>query len=363
MSEGAMESVVGHSRAKALFRRAIRSGRLAHAYLLEGIPGIGKEAFAFAIARALLCTSRPGDGCTECSACKRVAGLKHPDLWYLFPHPSSLADDKKAELAQEKVTGDRVSYGFPTAASIPLSDIRLLQKDATLRPLEGAWKVFIVREAECLTEEASNALLKTLEEAPPRTIILLTSSAPHALLPTVVSRCQRVPMARLSVDEVETVLARKLGITEDVELWARLADGSPGRAWAMARDERTQASRALASDLVGRCLHGARSVCFELADRVVIARDRGLVEAVAGAILGVCRDALADRAGHGADIQNIDQADLIARLGETRSFDDLAQIVELVSDVSVAVRGNVNLRLAVLAMVSVLRGEQQCRSS
>ncbi len=354
---------MGHSRAKALFQRAIRSGRLAHAYLLEGAPGIGKEAFAFAVAKALLCTSSPGEGCMECSACRRVAGLMHPDLWYLFPHPSSLGEEQKIELAREKVAGQRVSYAFPTAASIPLSDARLLQKDAGLRPLEGAWKVFIVREAEYLTEEASNALLKTLEEAPPRTIILLTSSAPHALLPTVMSRCQRVPMTRLSVIEAATVLTEKLGITEDVDLWARLADGSPGRAWGMARDERAQAARALASDLVERCLNGAGRECLESIDRIVSGRDRGLVEGIGGAILAVCRDALADQAGHHAAIQNIDQGDLIAKLADTLSFHDLAQIVDLVSDVSVAVRGNVNLRLAVLAMASVLRSEQQCRNS
>jgi DNA polymerase-3 subunit delta' len=363
MSEGAMESIVGHSRAKELFRRAFRSGRLAHAYLLEGTPGIGKEALAFAIARALLCTSRPGDGCTECSACKRVAALRHPDLWYLFPHPSNLADDAKAEMALEKATGKRVSFAFPTPASIPLGDVKLLQKDATLRPLEGAWKVFIVREAQHLTEEASNALLKTLEEAPPRTVILLTSSAPHALLPTVVSRCQRVPMGRLSVDEVGAVLVSKLGIAEDVELWARLADGSPARAWEMAKDGRIQAARALAAELVERCLDGTRSGCLATADRLVLTRDRGLVEAVLAAMLGFCRDALADRAGHQAVIQNIDYSELTARLAETRGFDDLARIVGSLSDVSVAVRGNINVRLAVLTIVSALRGEQQCRSS
>jgi DNA polymerase-3 subunit delta' len=358
-----MDRVVGHPRAKALFRRAIRTGRLAHAYLLEGAPGIGKEALAFAVARALLCTGSPGEGCMECSACRRVGALLHPDLWYIFPHPSSLGEERKAELAREKVAGQRVSYGFSTAASIPLPDVRLLQKDATLRSLEGGWKVFIVREAEYLTEEASNALLKTLEEAPPRTVILLTSSAPHALLPTVVSRCQRVPMGRLSLEEVATVLAERLGITEDVELWARLADGSPGTAWRMARDDRTQASRALASELVERWLSGTRLQCLESVDRVVSTRDRGLVEGVAEAILGLCRDALATQAGQYAAIQNIDQGELITQLAGARSLDDLALIVELVSDVAVAVRGNVNLRLAVLAMASALRSHQQCRSS
>ncbi len=359
----AMDAIVGHSRAKSLFRTALDSARLAHAYLLEGPPGIGKEALSFAVATALLCTRSPGRGCTTCSACRRVKELIHPDLWYYFPHPSTLGETRVAELARDKVAGRQVSFSFPTAAAIPLSDVRLLQKDAAMRPLEGAWKVFIIREAEHLTAEASNALLKILEEPPQHTVIFLTSPASHALMPTVLSRCQRVPMARLSVAEVGTVISERFGIVDDTELWARLSGGSPGRAWELARDDRTQASRGFAAELLERCLSGNRRECLGLADRIASSRDRGLVEAIAEAILGFCRDAIAHQAGDPASVQNIDRRELIGRLGAGRTFAELAEIAGFFSEIGAAVRGNVNLRLAVLAMVPVLRSEQRWRNS
>jgi DNA polymerase-3 subunit delta' len=358
----AFDEVVGHSKAKALFRRALQSGRLAHAYLLEGPPGIGKETLAFAVAKALLCTDQPGEGCLGCSACRRADNLLHPDLWYLFPHPSKLGSVQRAELAKQKIQRKRVSYSFPATASIPLSEVRMVQKVANLKPLEGSWKVFVVREADRLTEEASNALLKTLEEPPPRTVMLLTSAASHALLPTVVSRCQRVPMGRLSVDDVATVLKHRLCVKEDAVLWARLAEGSPARAWEIAMDEGSMAARECAAALLESCLDRDRREALRIAEQVAARRDRGFAEAVLQCLLGLCRDAVVLQTSGPQLVQNIDHAELADRVGAARTFAELENASRHVSDACIALRRNANLRIAISTVIPVLRGEQICRS-
>jgi DNA polymerase-3 subunit delta' len=292
-----------------------------------------------------------------------VEELVYPDLWYLFPHPSSVGPETTAELAREKMRGERVGYQFAASASIPLADVRLMQKNAGLRSLEGGWKVFVLREANRLTEEASNALLKTLEEAPPKTAIFLTSSATHALRPTVVSRCQRVPLGRLSVQQVASVLTDRLGIDEDVMLWARLGRGSPARAWELAKDERTQAARAVSAELLSASLEEDRGTSLRLVEQIAATRDRGFAEAVLVTVLGLCRDTLAQRTAGATLVENVDYAELVEQYGARRGPEEVERACESIIAACVAVRRNVNLRLAVLSVLPYLRGETVCRNT
>jgi DNA polymerase III subunit delta' len=159
--------VVGNTWAIELLAQAVRTGRVSHAYLFVGPEQIGKATLAKAFAQALVCerASGPaGDGapCGECRACRRVAEGRYPDVQII---------------AAEK--------NF-----IQIDQIRTLQLDAAVAPLEGKRKVFIVQEIERATPAAANALLKTLEEPPPNVVLVLTSNRRDMVLPTVLSRCQ-----------------------------------------------------------------------------------------------------------------------------------------------------------------------------
>ncbi|MFN0074349.1 MAG: ATP-binding protein [Chloroflexota bacterium] len=162
--------VVGHERAVALLSRAMATDQLSHAYILSGPESIGKRTLALQLARAALCLSEDPSlvPCGECSSCTRVASSNHPDL-------------RMVELDAEHV-------------QISRKEIGQIQADASLKPLLGQRKVYVLVEVERLSPIAGNQLLKLLEEPPSGVIFVLTSADVGAVLPTILSRCQLIRM-------------------------------------------------------------------------------------------------------------------------------------------------------------------------
>jgi DNA polymerase III subunit delta' len=163
--------VLGQDRVIAQLRAAITRGRVHHAYLFTGPPGSGKRATALAFASALNCLAHPdeplGEGCDSCDACSRIAAGIHPDV-------VTLAREGAAQI-------------------VPIESIRAnVIARVGLPPHEARMRVFVVDEATALQGAAANALLKTLEEPPARTMFVLATTAPEQLLPTIRSRCQRI---------------------------------------------------------------------------------------------------------------------------------------------------------------------------
>jgi DNA polymerase-3 subunit delta' len=167
-----LSDIRGQDRAIARLRAALGAGRVHHAYLFTGPPGAGKHATALALASALNCLQAPGEGCDECDACSRIAEGIHPDV----------------------VTLEREG----AAQIVPIESIRQnVIARIGLPPHEARVRVFVITEAStiALQPAAANALLKTLEEPPARTMFVLATVAPDQLLPTIRSRCQRVSFA------------------------------------------------------------------------------------------------------------------------------------------------------------------------
>jgi DNA polymerase-3 subunit delta' len=165
----ALETIPGQPRVQAVLERALAAGRVAHAYAFVGPPGSGRAGAARAFARALLC---PAGGCGQCRACTLLAHDHHPDYHVLAPTPPE--------------TNPR------GARAIRLGAIRELERRAALAPVRGVRKVFVLQDAETMTGEAPQAFLKTLEEPPARTVIILIVARLRALPATVWSRCQVV---------------------------------------------------------------------------------------------------------------------------------------------------------------------------
>ncbi|MBY0277747.1 DNA polymerase III subunit delta' [Candidatus Binatia bacterium] len=204
------DDIQGQGRAIGLLRRAIENGRLAHAFVFAGPAGVGKRATALALARAMLCPERPNVGCGTCIDCRLVGAGSHPDLFL---------EDLAAAQAERA-----------TATMLSIEQIRRVCAALSLRPIRGAGKVGIVDQAERLTAEAQNALLKTLEEPRGRATLVLVTSNLDALLPTIRSRCQRLLFAPLPDDLVATLLSRE-GVEDEIaRRAAALAGGSLDRA-------------------------------------------------------------------------------------------------------------------------------------
>jgi DNA polymerase-3 subunit delta' len=170
--------------------------RFAHAWLLHGLAGIGKVTFATAAAASLLCEApRAGLACGECAACAWVAHGTHPDLRRIRPDVVALEENA----AQAEETTEETQLAAESAKRSPSKEIRIEQ----IRALEtwfntathrGGWRVALLYPAHTLNLLSANALLKVLEEPPPHTVFLLVAEAPDRLLPTLVSRCRRLPL-------------------------------------------------------------------------------------------------------------------------------------------------------------------------
>jgi DNA polymerase-3 subunit delta' len=209
-------TIEGHEKLIKLLQRAIANNTLAHAYLFSGQEGIGKKKTAFAVAAAVNCLNAgPEGGCGECASCRKVVSLSHPDVHVLVPD------------------GDEIK----------IDQIRQAQADLALRPFEGPKKVLIVDTAENMNAAASNAFLKTLEEPPGDTLIILVSAMPQSLLSTIRSRCQEIMFHPLPRTMLARALMRTRGLSE-VDAWfiAALAQGSMGRGLEM-DPEQEKASR------------------------------------------------------------------------------------------------------------------------
>jgi len=209
--------IYGHHWAVDLLDRGLRAGRLPHALLLAGPAQIGKRTLATALAAALICTAEQKP-CGQCRACRLTAQGVHPDVRLVA------ADD--SERGREGV--------------LKIDQIRAVQREASLAPMEAPRKVFILRELERANLPAANALLKTLEEPPAQVVLLLTSARPHALLPTIISRCQVLNLHSLPRQQIAAALTAHWGASnQQAELLARLADGRLG--WAVQRLTDSQA--------------------------------------------------------------------------------------------------------------------------
>src|SRR5215204_5628321 len=214
-----LDSLIGNERAKETLRRMLRQGRIPGALLFAGEEGLGKKSFALELARALNCRDRRGvEGCGVCPACIRIGKFKYP------------AADERDE-HKKVIWSEHRDVGLvrPYNRNILVDAVRDLERESNFRPAEGAARFFLVENAESLNEASSNALLKTLEEASPTTHIILITSRPSGLLPTIRSRCQTVRFAPLAAGELDSFLVQQgKRAGAEARLASQLASGRPG---------------------------------------------------------------------------------------------------------------------------------------
>ena len=201
-------NIIGHKFQKSLLIRAAREGVVSHAYLFSGPDGVGKKLLAVEFAKMLNCTSDLKSSTTEqceCSSCRKVDRGIHPDVVLVqYEGVNDIKVDQIREGVEEKLF---------------------------LKPFEGSFKVVIVDESERMNRSAQNAFLKTLEEPPPYSVIILLTSRYQTLLPTIRSRCQIVNFSPLPIEEITKILEKETGLSgPEVELSSRLSEGSPGTA-------------------------------------------------------------------------------------------------------------------------------------
>jgi len=294
-------AVLGHSRPLGLLAGSIARGTLPPSLLFTGPEGVGKRLAAQAVAQALNCLLPQGrDACGSCAACRRIAGGSHPDVLAIEP---------------------------PEVGATKIEVVRPAIAAAAYRPFEGRCRVVIVNEADRLTEDAANALLKSLEEPPAGTVFILVTARPEVLLPTIRSRCSRLRFGRLSASDVARFLIERKGMeAEEAHAVAAVADGSPGRALEAGtrayRDGRAAALSALHTVSVASSPRARLQAAAGLmAGKPSSAGERDELATRITMLSSLLRDlALVAHGVRGEALANADLADDLRTLGS--SFDD-----------------------------------------
>lgn len=236
------KDVIGQEALKEKLRREVDEGHIPHAQLFCGPSGVGKLPLALAYARYLCCTHHSeGEACGECQSCKQWNGLVHPDVHFMFPIVSSekkkksICADYLPEWRELLLNNPYFSYSQwleamdaeNSQALIYAKESDEITKQLSLKPVQGDFKVTIIWLPEKMNDVCANKMLKLLEEPPEYTIFLLCSEEPERILPTILSRTQRINLPLLSEAEIADALQNKYGVQpRDSETLAHLANGS-----------------------------------------------------------------------------------------------------------------------------------------
>jgi DNA polymerase-3 subunit delta' len=325
-----LSEVVGHARAVGRLGAAATSGRVPHAVLLLGPPGVGKRAVADAFAARLLCAApAAADACGTCAQCTRVAAGTHPDL--------------------QVVTRDR------ERRDIRIEQVRELTRWLGLQPLMTARKVAIIDEAQCLNENGQNALLKTLEEPPASSVLVLLATSAALMLPTVRSRCQVLRLDPLPADDVVRVLVAHGVAPERARGLAPLAEGAPGRVLALEGEDAARARERVLGDLprlAGLDAPAISALAQELA--------RGPADAALATAVSWYRDLLHARlAGEAVPPTNEDVAETVRTTAAVASVPRLLRQLGVVCDTIDGIARNANRTLALETMLLRLRAVER----
>ena len=335
-----MWQVIGQGHATRQLEASFALGRLSHAYLLVGPPHVGKATLALDLARAVNCTSKAdASPCHQCTQCRRITSKLHADVRIIGLEQ----DDDKASRRRE----------------ISIGEVRSVSNQAHLKPYEGASRVYIFEDAETMSEEAANALLKTLEEPPPETLLILLTSQEDRLLPTIKSRCTRIELRPMAQNEISKYLEENSSVEKnEAELLAQLSRGSLG--WALLALEdplvldrrKTELDRliSLLGADVERRFHAASDIAS------LYYRDRSEALEVLEIWLSWWRDLMLMRQGVKDWVLNRDYAEDLEEWNQSYTSRQITEFIGAIAKTVEALDHNVNPRLSLEALMLATPG-------
>jgi DNA polymerase-3 subunit delta' len=329
-----MWQVIGQPGAVGLLKHSLDSGRLAHAYLFVGPAHVGKMSLAVNLAQALNC-ERDERPCGRCTPCSRIAAGTHADVQIIgrLPQAGGEAGAKK---------------------EISIAQIRELQQAASLQPYEGQHRVFIIDGAEHLNEESANCLLKTLEEPPAGVVIVLITTNEERLLPTIVSRCQRIQLVPVAPRAIEAELVENRGVAPDrARLLSMVCRGGLGWAISAALDPAVYDARSARLAGLMNLAGTALDVRFDFAAKLAsqYGKDRDAVEETLALWLEWWRDLMLVKAGCPELITNVDREPELERVAEDCSLAEIRRFMDAIRTAADHLGQNANPRLALEVLV------------
>ena len=321
--------IVGHEFAIESLKKAIDSGRVAHAYIFDGIEGVGRKLVAQTFAKTLQCQEGGNEPCNECISCRAFGDSNHPDVLYVKPEKTQ---------------------------TLGVDDIReQINKEAKIKPYQYKYKIFIIDNADKMTVQAQNALLKTIEEPPSYAVFLLISNNIKNFLPTVISRCVIYKLKPAGNNDVKVFLENK-GYDEVDAIGASApSGGSIGKALMLIEDESFKEDRAEISS------HLNRLPDLNLWDILLLAKELEKYKDNAERMLGIMylwyRDAIIYKSTDSMDsFMQMDLTKNIIAFSKNMSLKKLAAGLDSIIEAKQALGYNANYLLSMEVMLMKMAG-------
>ncbi|KPU43061.1 DNA polymerase III subunit tau [Oxobacter pfennigii] len=316
------EDIAGQHSAVLSLKNSIEKGRIAHAYLFSGPDGVGKSIAASIFANTLNCREKGVNPCGHCPSCIKAQDKNHPDIIHV-----------------KKLGG-----------SISINDIRELQANIQKKPYEKGIKVFIIYEADKMTEEAQNALLKTLEEPPGHAVIILLAEKQHTLLTTIASRCQIFKFSRASQRDVELFLKKQCVDEKEIRYIAALSNGIIGRALEIIQDNRGKKDRDEIIEIIRKLFKNDTFYVLSKVDYFLNNKDN--IEYILDVMISWYRDILIYKETKDESfLINLDKEDIIIDESSKLTSANINKIINSIKDTLKNIKANANFQLSIETML------------
>jgi DNA polymerase III subunit delta' len=310
-----MWRTIGQEWAIELLNHGLQRDRISNAYLFAGPHNIGKTMLGIELAQALNCREddRP---CGQCLSCQKIERSIHPDVRIVEPEKATLRIDQ----------------------------VRQVQRESILAPYEGTWRVYLFPGFERATAEAANCLLKTLEEPPPQVVLILTCGDVGALLPTIVSRCQVLPMRALPIQRVAQELMQHRDLDQErANLMARLSEGRIGWAFQACDDASLADTRRKQLDTLQEIQRQSVAERMQAANKLSRSADH---DSLLDLWESWWRDVLLVRSDCPELLTHIDQVEALRVAADQFALSSIHAFLRSLSRTRQELRGNANVRLA-----------------
>jgi len=311
--------LLGHEWAVAMLQQHVARGTARHAYLFAGAPGLGRRTLALRFAQALNCTqtSQPGIPCGKCRDCRQIEAMSHPDL----------------TIIQAEAEG----------GTLKVDQVREARRSLTLKPYQSKYRVVVFLRFQEANDNAANALLKVLEEAPSYAVLILTADNPEQLLPTINSRCEVLRLRPLPLEVVEAFLKEKGADEGTAGLISHISGGRPGYALRLMQDPSALEFRQAKLADLQTLLPASRVDKFAYADK--LSRDKDAMRSVLQLWVSFWRDVLLQVGGASTPIANADHVQEIEFLAGLVSLPEVRRVVSDLEKALERMDANVNARL------------------
>ncbi|NOT06285.1 MAG: hypothetical protein HOP27_16960 [Anaerolineales bacterium] len=318
-------NMLGHEWAVDMLHQQVAHGEARHAYLFCGPPGLGRRTLALRLAQALNCTKTiaPGIPCGVCRDCKQIGEMRHPDMNVI-----QAVDEDGAP----KENG-----------TLKVDQVRAVQHSLSLRPYQAKYRVALFLRFQEANDNAANALLKTLEEAPAHAILLLTADTPEQLLPTIISRCEILRLRALPISAIESDLLERGVDEERARLLAHISGGRPGYARKLVDDMTLLEKREERLNDLQTLLPAPRVEKFSYAEK--LAKDKEVMRQTIMIWLSYWRDVMLRVAGAESPLINVDRNMEIEFLAGRLNLSTARKVVSDLESALEKMDKNVNSRL------------------